>query len=186
MSLVGAGRTGEGRIADVSLVEASIAAAAWEAAEYLETGQVPQPMGNKHRLTAPYQLFETSDRRYVAVGTPNNMLFEKFMQVIGLEQHLSDPRFKTYAERKANETPLLALVEPAIRAMHSDKLEAELMKVGVPSILSATAFFWKVATRRSTCSPPKASSTRPSMRVATSPCAASAANDPGASASANR
>src|SRR5689334_17586063 len=131
-SLVGAGRTGEGRIADVSLVEASIAAAAWEAAEYLETGQVPQPMGNRHRLTAPYQLFETSDRRYVAVGTPNNMLFEKFMQVIGLEQNLSDPRFKTYAERKANETPLLALVEPAIRALNSDTLEAELMKVGVP------------------------------------------------------
>ena len=83
-SLVGAGRTGEGRIADVSLVEASIAAAAWEAAEYLETGKVPQPMGNKHRLTAPYQLFETSDKRYVAIGTPNNMLFQKFMQVIGL------------------------------------------------------------------------------------------------------
>ncbi len=83
-SLVGAGRTGEGRIADVSLVEASIAAAAWEAAEYLETGKVPQPMGNRHRLTAPYQLFETSDQRYVAIGMPNNMLFQKFMQVIGL------------------------------------------------------------------------------------------------------
>ncbi len=82
----------------------------------LETGQVPQPMGNKHRLTAPYQLFETSDRRYIAIGTPNNMLFEKFMQVVGLEQHLSDPRFATYAQRKANEAPLLALVEPAIRA----------------------------------------------------------------------
>ena len=78
--LVGAARTGEGRIADVSLVEASIAAAAWEAAEYLETGEVPQPMGNRHRLTAPYQLFETSDKRYVAIGTPNNMLFEKFMR----------------------------------------------------------------------------------------------------------
>ena len=48
--------------------------AAWEAAEYLETGQVPQPMGNRHRLTAPYQLFETSDKRYVAIGMPNNML----------------------------------------------------------------------------------------------------------------
>jgi crotonobetainyl-CoA:carnitine CoA-transferase CaiB-like acyl-CoA transferase len=45
--LVGAARNGEGRIADVSLVEASIAAAAWEAAEYLETGQVPQPLGNR-------------------------------------------------------------------------------------------------------------------------------------------
>ena len=63
-SLVGAARNGEGRIADVSLVEASIAAAAWEAAEYLETSKVPQPMGNRHRLTAPYQLFETSDERY--------------------------------------------------------------------------------------------------------------------------
>src|SRR2546426_434019 len=57
--LVGAARNGEGRIADVSLVEASIAAAAWEVAEYLETGNVPQPLGNRHRLNAPYQLFET-------------------------------------------------------------------------------------------------------------------------------
>ena len=64
--LVGAARNGEGRIADVSLVEASIAAAAWEAAEYLETNKVPQPLGNRHRLNAPYQLFETSDGRYLA------------------------------------------------------------------------------------------------------------------------
>ena len=70
--LVGAARNGEGRIADVSLVEASIAAAAWEAAEYLETGNVPQPLGNRHRLNAPYQLFETRDRRYLAIGTPND------------------------------------------------------------------------------------------------------------------
>ena len=131
-SLVGAGRTGEGRIADVSLVEASIAAAAWEAAEYLETGQVPQPMGNRHRLTAPYQLFETSDQRYVAIGMPNNMLFQKFMQVIGLGAHLADPRFATYAQRKANEDALLAIVEPAILKMTSGELEAALMEVGVP------------------------------------------------------
>src|SRR6185503_17226306 len=116
-SLVGAAKNGEGRIADVSLVEASIAAAAWEAAEYLETNKVPQPLGNKHRLTAPYQLFETADKRYVACGMPNNMLFQKFMQVIGLEEHLADPRFATYANRKANEDPLLALVEPAIQKM---------------------------------------------------------------------
>jgi crotonobetainyl-CoA:carnitine CoA-transferase CaiB-like acyl-CoA transferase len=131
-SLVGAARNGEGRIADVSLVEASIAAAAWEAAEYLETGKVPQPMGNRHRLTAPYQLFETSDGRYVAIGMPNDMLFQKFMQVVGLEQHLSDPRFGTYANRKKNEDPLLALVEPAIRRMKSDVLEKALMDAGVP------------------------------------------------------
>ena len=131
-SLVGAARNGEGRIADVSLVEASIAAAAWEAAEYLETGQVPQPMGNRHRLTAPYQLFETSDKHYLAIGTPNDGLFTKFMQVLGLDAHLGDPRFVSYASRKANENALLPLVEPAIRQRQSDELEAALMAAGVP------------------------------------------------------
>lgn len=131
-SLVGAAKNGEGRIADVSLVEASIAAAAWEAAEYLETGRVPQPLGNKHRLSAPYQLFETSDGRYLAIGAPNDALFEKFMQVLGLAAHLGDPRFSSYSMRKANEDALLPIVEPALRARRSDELEAALMAAGVP------------------------------------------------------
>jgi crotonobetainyl-CoA:carnitine CoA-transferase CaiB-like acyl-CoA transferase len=130
--LVGASRNGEGRIADVSLVEASIAAAAWEAAEYLETGNVPQPLGNRHRLNAPYQLFETSDGRHLAIGTPNSELFGKLMQVLGLDAHLSDPRFATYASRKQNEDALLPVVEPAVRVRASHELEAALLEAGVP------------------------------------------------------
>jgi crotonobetainyl-CoA:carnitine CoA-transferase CaiB-like acyl-CoA transferase len=130
--LVGAARNGEGRIADVSLVETSIAAAAWEAAEYLETGKVPQPLGNKHRLSAPYQLFETADGRYLAIGTPNDQLFVKLMQILGLEAHIGDPRFVSYASRKANEDALLPLVEPAVRTRRSSELEQELQVAGVP------------------------------------------------------
>jgi crotonobetainyl-CoA:carnitine CoA-transferase CaiB-like acyl-CoA transferase len=130
--LLGAARHGEGRIADVSLVEASIATAAWEAAEFLETGQVPQPLGNRHRLTAPYQLFETKDRRYLAIGTPNDMLFGKFMHVLGLQSQAADPRFATYGERKRNENALIPIVEAAIRRWPSDDLERALMAVGVP------------------------------------------------------
>jgi crotonobetainyl-CoA:carnitine CoA-transferase CaiB-like acyl-CoA transferase len=130
--LVGAARQGEGRIADVSLVEASIAAAAWEAAEYLETGNVPQPLGNKHRLTAPYQLFETADHRYIAFGTPNDALFGKLMHTLGLAEHLSDPRFASYAKRKTNEDALILIVEPAVRKRTAADLEAALMTVGVP------------------------------------------------------
>src|SRR5215207_7499460 len=131
-SLVGAGRTGEGRVADISLVEASIAAAAWEAAEYLETGNAPQPMGNRHRLTAPYQLFETRDGHYLAIGTPNDGLFAKLMQVLGLTEHLGDPRFATHAQRKANENALLPLVEPAVKQQDAEDLEQALMVAGVP------------------------------------------------------
>jgi CoA:oxalate CoA-transferase len=131
-SLLGAARHGEGRIADVSLVEASIAAAAWEAAEYLETGKVPQALGNRHRLNAPYQLFETSDGRYLAIGTPNDQRFANLMQTLGLAEHLRDPRFATYASRKAHEDALLALVEPAVRLREAPELEAALLAGGVP------------------------------------------------------
>jgi crotonobetainyl-CoA:carnitine CoA-transferase CaiB-like acyl-CoA transferase len=130
--LVGAARNGEGRIADVSLVEASIAAAAWEAAEYLETGKVPQPLGNRHRLSAPYQLFETKDGRYLAIGTPNDARFGKLMAVLGLEAHVSDARFASYSSRKINEDVLLALVEPAVRGRDAQELEQALLVAGVP------------------------------------------------------
>ena len=130
--LVGAGRHGEGRIADVSLVEASIAAAAWEAADYLETGEVPKALGNKHRLNAPYQLFETRDGRYLAIGAPNQMLFARLMQVLGLDEHIADPRFASYASRTLHEAPLVALVEPAVKTRDAVELEAALVEAGLP------------------------------------------------------
>jgi CoA:oxalate CoA-transferase len=134
-SLLGVARQGEGRIADVSLVEASIAAAAWEAAEYLETGKVPQPLGNRHRLNAPYQLFETADGRYLAIGTPNDQLFGRLMQVLGLAAHVGDVRFASYASRKAHEEALLALVEPAVRVRAARELEAAVVAAGIPCAL---------------------------------------------------
>ncbi len=121
-----------GRIADVSLAESSIAAAAWETAGFLATGVVPERLGHQHRLNAPYQLFETEDGHYLAIGTPNDELFRRFMTVLGLEHHINDARFATYVLRKQNETDLLAIVAPAIHARSVDSLETLLVEAGVP------------------------------------------------------
>ena len=130
--LIGVLRDKGGRIADVSLVESSIAAAAWEAAGYLATGVVPERIGHQHRLNAPYQIFETQDGSYLAIGTPNDELFRRFMQVLGLESYITDARFATYVLRKQHETDLLAVVSPALRARSAEDLEAVLMEAGVP------------------------------------------------------
>ena len=124
-----------GKIADVSLVEASISAAAWETAYYLATGDVPVRLGHQHRLNTPYQLFETNDGKHIAIGTPNDELFKRFMTVLGLENHLSDPRFSSYVLRKQNEPHLLAVVTPAVRSRSAAELEALLMQSGVPCSL---------------------------------------------------
>jgi crotonobetainyl-CoA:carnitine CoA-transferase CaiB-like acyl-CoA transferase len=130
--LIGVLRDKAGRTADVSLVECSIAAAAWEAAGYLATGVVPERMGHQHRLNAPYQLFETQDGHYLAIGTPNDELFRRFMMVLGLESYITDARFATYVLRKQNERDLLGVVSPAIRGRSADSLESALMEAGIP------------------------------------------------------
>lgn len=131
-ALLGRFRHGHGRIVDLSLVEASISSAIWEVAEYLSTGNVPLPLGRRHRLTAPYQLFQATDGAYLAIGTPNNELFTRLMKVLGCEAAVADPRFATYALRKENEAAIVALVEGAVHERESHELERALMAVGVP------------------------------------------------------
>ncbi|HEY5963706.1 MAG TPA: CoA transferase [Xanthobacteraceae bacterium] len=129
--LMGKVRHGEGRQIDVSLVEASIAAAVWETSEYLSTGNVPQPLGHRHRLTAPYQVFRASDGLLV-IGCPNDQLFFKIMNVLGLAEAAKDTRFAGYGLRKANEQALLNVIEPAIALRTVEELVEALSAFGVP------------------------------------------------------
>lgn len=130
--LIGASRNNGGRTADVALAEASIAVAAWETAGFLATGEIPQRLGHKHRLNAPYQLFQTADDRYIAVTAARDVFFKPFMTVLGLEEHLADPRFSSYVGRKKNEDALIALVSPVIRTWKARELEAEWSAAGIP------------------------------------------------------
>ena len=131
-ALVGAARKGEGRIVDVSLVEASISAAMLETAEYFATGKVPSALGRRHRLAAPYELFESRDGLYVAIGCPNNRTFERIMGTLKLEQYIIDPRFATYASRKINENAISALVKDAVKQRDAEEIEGKLVEAGVP------------------------------------------------------
>ena len=130
--LVSASRNQEGRSADVALAEASIAVAAWETAGFLATGEVPQRLGHKHRLNAPYQLFPTADGRYIAVTAARDEFFKHFMTVLGLEGHLADPRFSSYVARKKNEAALIDLVTPVILTWQAEELEAKWSAAGIP------------------------------------------------------
>lgn len=131
-SLLGAARFGEGRVADVSLVEASITASMFETAEVLNVGSVPQPIGRMHRLTAPYTIFRTRDNQYVATGASNNELLKKLLTALGIPQHLDDPRFATYSSRKVHEDAITGFVAAEIVKHDADALETLLNDAGVP------------------------------------------------------
>lgn len=130
--LVGASRLGEGRRADVCLTESVLAAATWEASGYLVTGEVPQRIGHRHRLNAPNQLFETRDGRYLALGVPNDLLFYRMLEILGLDAYKDDPRFASYSLRKVYEDDLVPLFTDAILKRDAADLEKELAAAGVP------------------------------------------------------
>jgi CoA:oxalate CoA-transferase len=131
--LVGASRLGEGRTADVCLTEAVLAAATWEASGFLVTGEVPERVGHRHRLNAPNGLFETRDGRYIAVGSPNDPLFIKMLEILDLHAYIDDPRYASYSLRKINEDTLIPLFDEAILKWDAAELEKVLSDAGVPA-----------------------------------------------------
>ena len=78
-------RTGTGQHVDTSLLEGGIAYTFWESAMYFATGEPPGPMGSAHRLTAPYQAFETADG-YINVGAANQANWERLCAAIGRDE----------------------------------------------------------------------------------------------------
>ena len=109
--LVGAARAAKVASSFLAGRVTSIAAAAWEAAEYLETGRCRSRSAQAPPERA-YQLFETRDSRCLAIGTPNDQLFGKLM-VLG-RQLIGDPRCLR-REPQAQRGCFAPLVEPAVR-----------------------------------------------------------------------
>src|SRR5207302_6200973 len=150
-------RDGRGQHIDVSLFEAGVALAVWEAGRYFATGEVGRPLGSAHQTTAPYQAFRASDGFFTAgAGSPANWL--ALCQVLGLEHLPADPRFATNPDRHSNRSELIPLLEAVTRTRPVDYWIDALQEAGVPCgaiqdygdvfndpHLAARHFFWDAA-----------------------------------------
>ena len=125
-------RTGQGQHVDTSLLEGGIAYTFWESAMYFTTGAVPGPKGSAHRLTAPYQAFETSDG-YVNIGAANQANWERLCVAIGREELVSDPRFVEPRDRMNNLDALIATLEQTFSQKSSRYWLDALEAAGVPA-----------------------------------------------------
>ena len=124
-------RTGHGQHVDTSLLEGGIAYTFWESMMYFATGHIPGPMGSTHRLTAPYQPFETADG-YVNIGAANQANWERLCAAIGRDELVSDPRFVQPKDRMNNLDDLAATLEKTFRRETSTYWLEKLERAGVP------------------------------------------------------
>jgi formyl-CoA transferase len=124
-------RDGGGQFIDVSLLEAGVSFAIWEAGRYFATGEVPGPLGSAHQSTAPYQAFRASDGHFTA-GVPSPALWQAFLAVLGLPELERDPRFATNADRHANRSELIPLLEAVTSTRPRSHWMAAFQAAGVP------------------------------------------------------
>jgi len=124
-------RTGQGCFIDLAMFDALFSLLPTNVCRYLATGQVPQRVGNRHALSAPFGVYRTSDG-YVAIAVLNEKLFERFAVTIGQPELATDPRFGSDPERAANEPALRAAIEGWSSNLSSVEAAARLSEAGIP------------------------------------------------------
>jgi len=125
-------RSGVGRRIDVSMFESMIALQPLVVTRYLATGQVPQRVGNRHPLSAPFGAFRAADKLFV-LAVLNPKLFETLANLIGRPDLLNDPRFATDSERLKNEAALRGAIEDWSMQRPAADAVFDLVEAGVPA-----------------------------------------------------
>lgn len=123
--------TGEGQFIDVSLLEAGVSFAVWEAGKYFATGEIPQALGSAHQSNAPYQAIRSKDG-WLTIGAATQKTWISFCKALGLESMISDSRYLDMNARHRNRQQLIATIEEVTIGMPSAHWLELLERAGVP------------------------------------------------------
>jgi crotonobetainyl-CoA:carnitine CoA-transferase CaiB-like acyl-CoA transferase len=125
-------KTGQGQRIDQSLFEAGVALGVYEAAHVFAHGTRPSRLGQLHRGSAPYRVFQTADG-YITLGASKEKFWQALCGIIGRPELATDPRFKTNADRVANNAALITILQDILAKRPSAEWLAALGKAGIPS-----------------------------------------------------
>ena len=124
-------RDGRGQLVDLSLFEASVSLAVWEAGQYFATGEVPRALGSAHRVSAPYQAIRGADGHFTVGGTsPRN--WTGLCRALGLERLERDERFADSSARRRSVAVLIPLIESVTTTRPAAHWLERLRAEGVP------------------------------------------------------
>jgi CoA:oxalate CoA-transferase len=124
--------TGKGQKLDISLLDCQISLTSYLAAYYFIGGMIAGPQGSRHESIVPYEAFKTKDI-WVVVACVTPKFWEGLCRVLGLEQLISDERFKDTMKRLVNHDALFPILQKAFLQKTADEWLRKLDQEGVPS-----------------------------------------------------
>jgi len=149
--------TGAGQLIDVSLLEAGVSLAIWEAGLFFATGEIPKASGSAHQSGAPYQAFRAADG-WLTIGATTKFNWRALCNALGLERLLDDPRYVDSSSRHHNRQTLASTIESVTLTRPAAHWLQVLGEAGVPCApiqdfgqvftdphLLAREYFWEAA-----------------------------------------
>jgi len=122
---------GQGQFIDVSLLEAGVSLAIWEAGRFFATGEIPKLSGSAHQSAAPYQAFRSADG-WLTIGATTPPNWKALCEALGLQNLLEDEPYADANRRHRNREALAATIESVTSTRPTKHWLEVLGEAGVP------------------------------------------------------
>lgn len=113
LALIARNKTGRGQLVDISMLDCQVSLLTYQAGINFATGLVPERKGNQHPTICPYETFRASDD-YINIAVANDKLWQKFCDILGLDEIKDDPKFSSNPKRVENRDELFSIIEKII------------------------------------------------------------------------
>ena len=123
--------SGFGQWVQSSLLQAQIFMLDFQAARWLNEGEVPGQAGNNHPTAVPTGVFRTADGA-INIASAGGAIWQRLCGAIDAPALAADPRFATAANRSANRDALNAAIEQHLAGADSASWIERLNAAGVP------------------------------------------------------
>ncbi|WP_317855279.1 CoA transferase [Chakrabartyella piscis] len=138
LALVEREKTGKGQVIDISILDSLFSLMEANVAQYSLKGVASERTGNGYPGAAGYDTYQAKDG-YIAIGISTGRQWKTFCTVMGMEDILNNPDYKTAASRwDLYETSLLAEIESYTMQFTRDEIQEKLWSVGLPCGAVAT------------------------------------------------
>lgn len=124
--------SGEGQWVHASLLHAQIAMMDFQAARYLNEGEVPAQQGNDHPTTSPMGLFPAADGVF-NLGVAGEGMWEAFCRALQHPEWLEDPEFASAGLRAHHRRRLNSVLQEVFLGDTVAHWVALLNRAGIPA-----------------------------------------------------
>ena len=119
------------RSMETALVDTGFSLVAYQATTARITGKRPERAGSGNPIAAPYEVYPARDGDLM-IAAPNQRLWERVAEVLGITALVDDPRFRTVPDRSRNNAELTPVIAGALAGQDVAVWVERLRAAGVP------------------------------------------------------